>query len=69
MQRELFSTFTDENLSLIENCSATAVLRADGSVFLTPEMLLDEEFEKKYNCWSVELPTINYKEFNTKPYT
>ena len=60
--------FSGENLSSNESSSATAVLREDGSVFLTPELLLPEGFAEKFDCSSVELPTINYKEFNTKPY-
>ena len=68
MHSSSFLHVSGENLSLIENCSATAVLREDGSVFLTPELLLPEGFVEKFKCFSLELPTINYNEFNTKPY-
>jgi len=43
-------------------------MRDDGSVFLTPELLLGEDLIEKFGLWAVELPAINYKEYNTKPY-
>jgi len=63
-----YSRISDQNLVEIPGCQASAVMRDDGSVFLTPELLLGEEVIEKFGLWAVELPTINYKEYNTKPY-
>ena len=58
----------DENLVEIPGCQASAVMRKDRSVFLTPELVVEEDFSKKYGMWGVEFPTINYSQYNTRPY-
>ena len=57
-----------ENLVDIPGYQASAVMRDDGTVFLTPQLMVNEGFGEKYGLWGVEFPTVNYKEYNTKPY-
>ena len=63
-----FSSNLGENLVEIPGCQASAILREDGSVFLTPERLIDEETIEKFHLFGVEFPVTNYKEYNTKSY-
>ncbi|XP_070538189.1 carotenoid-cleaving dioxygenase, mitochondrial-like [Ptychodera flava] len=49
----------DTNLVTLPYTSCTATVTADGSVFCTPEVMLDEAFEA---------PRINYEKHNGKPY-
>ncbi|CAK8679258.1 unnamed protein product [Clavelina lepadiformis] len=57
-----------ENLVTLPGCQARAEKREDGSIFLTPELLYDEEIRKKNNLLMLELPRINYDENNGKKY-
>lgn len=51
----------------LPGCSAEAILRKDGSVFLKPEPLFLETWPQELLRYGVEYPRINYG-FNGKKY-
>ncbi|CAK8679259.1 unnamed protein product [Clavelina lepadiformis] len=57
-----------KNLVTLSSSKARAEYRKDGSIFLTPELLYDDEICKRNNIRSLELPRINYDKNNGKKY-
>ncbi|XP_063799268.1 carotenoid-cleaving dioxygenase, mitochondrial-like isoform X2 [Pseudophryne corroboree] len=54
------------NINPLTYTSATAVIRADGTVWCTHENLCDEESFEEIGC--LDFPAINYSKYNTKKY-